>query len=242
MTNDLAIIDVESKQGDFAVTIKVRNGRLLSAIRAAGFTSVNAFCKQNGMSNNVVNAYVTLTRSPIQSVGDNAGQPTRAALDIADRLGVRVEDMFPAGFLMRCLGRVAKATEVPMSAEQIAMLIQEPPRTPEDIIALDEAAATVSDTMVLLPPRYQRILRMRLGLGTVNGEERTLRSIAAEVDLTAERVNQIEATAVRRLSRSHPKGRLAGPARTLGIRTPRLVLEMPRAPTAQEEAGVRVVG
>jgi hypothetical protein len=135
MVNDLVTLDTESRQGDFAVTIKVRNGRLLSVLRAAGFRSINAFCKKNGMSNNVIGAYVTLTRSPIQSVGENAGQPTKAALDIADRLGVRVEDMFPVGFLARCLARVANATEIPMTAGQIAMLIQEPPRTPEDIIA-----------------------------------------------------------------------------------------------------------
>jgi hypothetical protein len=241
MVNDLVTLDTESRQGDFAVTIKVRNGRLLSVLRAAGFRSINAFCKKNGMSNNVIGAYVTLTRSPIQSVGENAGQPTKAALDIADRLGVRVEDMFPVGFLARCLARVANATEIPMTAGQIAMLIQEPPRTPEDIIALDEAAARISDTMVLLPPRHERFLRMRLGMGTPGGAERTLQAIAEEVDLSRAAVDQIEQNAVLRLSRPHAKSRLAGPARTLGINAPRLAAT-PRGATAQEEAGVRVVG
>lgn len=213
---------------DFQVSIRVRNGRFLNALKRAGYKSVHGFCKQHGLPQQQISKYSTMTLSPLRRSG-----PTRLAQAVADILNVQVTDLFPPRFLALCLSRVAR-TEVPMTEDQIGMLLREPPRTPEDVIALDEAAARVSDTLILLPPRQERLLRLRYGMGP--REEKTLRQAGEQMDVSPERARQIEAKSLRQLKQPTRGYRLVEPARTLGIGA--FIVSVPTRGVTQAEAGV----
>lgn len=195
---------------DFAVTIKVRNGRFLAALKRAGYKSVNGFCKKHRLNQATVNQYATMTLSPV----NRYGKPTKSIQNIADILDSTIEDMFPQRFLSLCLERTARA-EVTMTPGEIGMLLREPPRTPEDVIALEQAAARISNTLILLPPREERLLRLRFGMGP--REEKTLEQISEQMGVTRERVRGIEANAIRKLQQPRRAYHLVEPASVLGI-------------------------
>lgn len=228
--------EAEAGDVDFAVSIKVRNGRFLAALRRAGYRSVNAFCKAHGLQIWPVNDFVRMTRSPFHSGGDRHGRPLPLAQNIADILEVQVEDLFPPRFLATCLSRAARADDVPMTDDQIGMLIQQPPRTPEDVIAFDEAAALISDTLILLPPREERLLRLRYGMGLL--DEQTLEETGKQVGgVSRERVRQMEEKALRRLRSPKRLHRLVQPASILCIGEFRVTV--PRTKVTAAEAGIR---
>ncbi|MCY4405449.1 MAG: RNA polymerase sigma factor RpoD, partial [Rhodospirillaceae bacterium] len=60
--------------------------------------------------------------------------------------------------------------------------------------------AAVSRGLGTLTPREERVLRMRFGIGTKN--DSTLQEVGAQLSVTRERIRQIEATALRKLT--HP--------------------------------------
>jgi RNA polymerase sigma factor (sigma-70 family) len=215
---------------DFAVSIKVRNGRLLGAIRRAGYRSLAAMCKQHGLPQWPVNDFARMTRSPLNA----AGRPSPLAQLVADILKTQVEDLFPPRFMAECLSRAAR-TEVPMTEDQIGMLIREPPRTPEDVLALDEAAQGISDTLILLPPREERLLRLRYGMGP--RDEKTLDQVGDQYGVTRERIRQMEKRAIRKLTGPSRKHRLVEPAVTLGVGHFRVIV--PASRFNPRDAGIR---
>lgn len=197
------------EQGDFAVSIKVRNGLFLTALRRRGYRSVNAFCKAHGLPQRCINSFVTMTLSPIK----RDGQPSAIAQAAADILETRVEDLFPPQFYSRCLSRIARADDVPMTEDQIGMLLQQPPRTPDDVIAFDEAARDISNTLIMLPPRIERLLRLRHGMGV--REEETFDQIGERFDIGRGRAQQIEAKGLRMLKHPSRSRHLFEAAKTL---------------------------
>jgi RNA polymerase sigma factor (sigma-70 family) len=214
---------------EFSVTIKVRNNRFLAALRRSGYRSVNAYCKRTKLPQSRVNMYATMTLSPYR----RDGRPTELAQLVADSLGALVEDLFPARFLSRCLDRVAKA-EMAMTEDQLAHLLQNAPRTPEQVLLMDEAAAQVSDTLRLLPPREERVLRLRHGMGL--RDEKTLDEVGEQLDVSRERVRQMENKALRMMSAPSRRSRLIAAADTLDVG--QFVSPPPRKVT-QQSVGIR---
>lgn len=224
-------IDAEPQfQGsDYAVTIKVRNGRLLNAIRAAGYPSIRSFCVKNGLHQSNVGSYVTMILSPF----DRHGEPTHLILDIADRLGTSVEDLFPPRFLMKCLSQTSKA-EVQMTEDQISMLIHNPPVNPEDAMAIGQAGPALSSTIATLASkREQQVLIATHGLG--DKEPITESALADEWRISRTRVNQMGKRALEKMQRPSRRARLLDAAEALGVGIFKVrVTPMPDGPSQDE--------
>jgi RNA polymerase primary sigma factor len=122
--------------------------------------------------------------------------PTLAELSAATGLPVEhIESL-------ACTERRGRALEEPLSgdgdgADTFGDLLADPAaedayeRVPQRIMA-----SAVSSLMHALSERERRILRGRFG---IEGDERTLRELAAELDVSAERVRQIEQGALDKL-------------------------------------------
>lgn len=208
----------------------MRNGRLLAAIKRAGYRSVLAFCKKNALSQGYIGKFATMTMSPL----NRHGRPTRMAQEVADILQTTVEELFPPRFLATCLSRIAR-TDKELTEGQLGVLLQNPPRTPEDVLLLDEAETQISDTLRLIPPRNERVLRLRYGLGT--REEKTLRQVAAQFGLSPERLRQIEQRAIDMLRHPTRRHRMEEAADTLGVGR---FYYRRRAPLPVRKAGVGI--
>ena len=59
----------------------------------------------------------------------------------------------------------------------------------------------------LMPEHHQLILEMRYGFGEFEGQQNTLEDVAKKMNVTRERVRQIEAKILALLSRHHPRPR-----------------------------------
>jgi DNA-binding CsgD family transcriptional regulator len=75
------------------------------------------------------------------------------------------------------------------------------PETPDTMYDRAELVRHVNKALMALRPRERIVLRRRFGFESDNWQPITLRSIAAEMGLSPERVRQIEKNAIRKLRR-----------------------------------------
>jgi len=75
---------------DYAISIKVRNGRIRRRIAECGFGSVSELCRKSGLHPERIGALLNLKVPPL--MGDGRWRPSAAAL--AEVLGCTCEDLF----------------------------------------------------------------------------------------------------------------------------------------------------
>lgn len=180
-------------EGDYRVTIKVRNDHILRAIEAAGGKPGEKWCEENGLSYSGVNKFIQLKESPL----DSRGNLRKGARDLCDVLDVLPDDLWSAEQI-RPLER--NFTELSMSHEQVAALQhQQEAQAPEgSLLESERASLLVKAMQERLTTRQSVVLMHRFGLD--DGHPKTLRYIADRIGLTStERVRQIEDKALRRL-------------------------------------------
>ena len=186
------VIPYHEPAGDFRVTLKVRNNPLLTAIEAdAG--SVGAFAKKHRLHASDVYDLVNLKRDPFVL---SKGGWIKQVHAICEILGELPEDLFPPDTRVALERNIASFA---MRATQVAALIEERDR-PENAYERLEFSERMSEVIETLPPRMRKVIQMRFGLD--GSRECTLDEAAKALDVTRERVRQIEAEALRRLR--HP--------------------------------------
>ena len=86
-----------------------------------------------------------------------------------------------------------------------------------DHVASEELKVIIGEALTMLTPREEKILRLRFGLG--GAQPHTLEEIGQRIDLTRERVRQIELGALRKLQ--HPIRRRKLEAAIDGVHLPK---------------------
>jgi RNA polymerase primary sigma factor len=84
-------------------------------------------------------------------------------------------------------------------------------------VASEELKVIIGEALTTLTPREEKILRLRFGLG--GAQPHTLEEIGQRIDLTRERVRQIELGALRKLQ--HPIRRRKLEAAIDGVHLPK---------------------
>jgi hypothetical protein len=75
---------------DFAISVKVRNGRIRRKIAECGFSSVSELCRVSGLQPNKVGALLNLKLAPLTG----AGRWRRTAAALAEVLGCTCDELF----------------------------------------------------------------------------------------------------------------------------------------------------
>jgi len=166
---------------DFNVEIKVRNGRLLSAIRRT-YGTIAEMCRQTKLNPNRISALVTMRCAPTKE----NGEPTEMAFNVAAALGMDFEDLWPKH--MERLKRKKASFEIEMSAEEVQSIPQYTNR--ENLIDYRDAITAVQER---LSRREKDVIRWRFQ------ENLTFDDIARKLGVGRERVRQIEAKAFRKM-------------------------------------------
>jgi transcriptional regulator with XRE-family HTH domain len=168
---------------DFNVQIKIRNARLLRAIRAKSGTTAE-FSRLSGVHKQALSGLLTMRISPIRA----NGSWSQTALRVCGWLGVMPEEIWPA-HMERVLLKRAE-TEIELSSEQVMAITAGADNAAEqrELLARWVSKANLTD-------RHLQVLMMR-------NDGLTYQEVAKEVGLSAERVRQVEWQAQNKVRRA----------------------------------------
>lgn len=180
---------------DYRVKVTVRNARLLRAIEDAGHKPGPIFAELVGVSySNVLLPYLNLTRSPI----DANGLLRECAWDLCDFLGASPSDLW-ADSQLEPLQKNYSSTDLD-AYELEALILGRATDDPMELASKSEMARIMGDTLNTLTPREAEAIQ------ELYMKDKTLTEVGEVLDVTRERVRQIEAKAMRKLR--HPDRKL----------------------------------
>lgn len=182
---------------EYRVNLKVRNNLLLSAIENAGYKTVGHFCRVTGMQPSLVGDYVNLKRSPLNKYGDWSSAVKR----MADLLNVMPEDLWTQEQTYFSLP--TNQSEFSISHKELALrlsrhtgeLLEQPEI--DDGLQQEDRKRVLQEALESLSEREAKVLRLRFGIDCA--KEHNLEEVAQMLDVTRERIRQIELSALRRL-------------------------------------------
>ena len=184
---------------EYRVKVTVRNNLLLSTIEDAGYKSQAEFARSAGLTDNHVTALVGLRACPIR----NDGTFTEIAKTIMEVLGACPTDLWTNEQLSMRLknnsaeGEMSKAELLPALGMNPIDLVEF--KAPDEYASDNQRTTVVASTLKTLTFREQMIIGQRFG---INSEEKTYEEIGKSLNLTRERIRQLEARALRKLR--HP--------------------------------------
>ena len=186
---------------DYRVKISVSNARIRRAMQAAGYTSVLQMCRVKNLSIGATFDLVNMKASPL----NQKGEWRKCVLDLADALYCLPNDLFSERQKVLVL-KSATGTKDVTEAELTRISEQhvwdnriEDMQDNEGIreIAHEQTEDLLKATMdACLTNREKMVLSARNGL---LGTERSLDEVAKALDVSRERIRQIEAKAIRKL-------------------------------------------
>lgn len=182
---------------EYRVKVTVRNNLLLSAIEKAGYKTQADFAKYSGIRASDVNSLVALRKCPI----NHHGEFSDIAKAIMEALGASPSDLWTTEQLSMRLKRNCADRQLTTFELQSALGLDPIDRlefkNPDDELFEKEKTQIISDTLDTLTSSEKRILQMRYGLK--NNDENTFKKIANLLNISQERVRQIEAKALRKM-------------------------------------------
>lgn len=190
---------------DYRVRISVRNARLLRAIEQAGHRPGAQFAEEVGISySGALLPYFNLTRSPLTP----DGLLRQCAWALCDFLNASPSDLWSDAHLQP-LARNHSSIE--LDADSVQALVGAAPVDPLRLATQAQAGRIIQDAIDSLTEREAYVIRERFF------SETTLEELSERMEVTRERVRQIEIKALRKLRHvSRIPRELAGIADVIG--------------------------
>tara|TARA_R110002051_G_C8692127_1_gene493203 strand:+ start:720 stop:1307 length:588 start_codon:yes stop_codon:yes gene_type:complete len=181
---------------DYILQVKVKNGPMLSAMRANGMQTAADLSRACGVDQTSIGHFLNLLNTPIGRKGD--WKPS--VMKIAEALNVVPEMLFPEQHLSKALTK--NQAEIEMDLEDMEQLTSNMSNellgsaTEDDLDVIDLLYNKIGSMTI----REQGVLAMRFGLE--GDAPMTLAATADVLSVTPERIRQLEAKALRKLR--HP--------------------------------------
>ena len=187
---------------EYRIKVTVRNNLILNAIENAGYKSVSDFCRAVGLQKTALTELIAMRKPPL----NQNGEFSEHAKALMEELCALPTDLWTSEQLTLKLKRNTAQRDVSsegmraalgMHAEEMLELMK--PDDPDEAVLKHETVSVVEKQLDSITPREALVLRMHFGIGC---EEHTLDEIGEKLDVTRERIRQIEAKALRKLK--HP--------------------------------------
>lgn len=183
---------------DYELTLTVKNGRLLSEMRKAGYETAADLSRATGVSQGEIGAMLNLK---VPAYKDGGREPRLPVKKIADHLGLLPEDIFPESHLLTpaTKNKFSAYVETAQAERLLSGDMFEPDRMLEamETESRDVIADIIGSTK--LSPRERDVLYLTFS------EEKTLDQIGEEWGVCGARVRQIREKALRKMR--HPMNR-----------------------------------
>lgn len=182
--------------------IKVRNGRLLQAMRDAGYYSGAALGRAAGISTGVACDMLTLKRPPL----DSKGNLRPAALAVCVALKKAPEDLWPPAHMDRPMSR--RRAELFCDLGDLEKLCGEDYRAADMLQGVEDkidAEQAIKRLLASTNRRESKVIERRFGF---EGAEATLREIGDELGFSKDRAAQIQEKALRKMKIRACKNRI----------------------------------
>ena len=174
---------------DYRVTVKVRNNRILKAIKDVGGEPGQKWCEVNGLGYTQINNLINMTESPLLKIGALSA----SAEKLCNVLGKLPEELW-TNDQIRPLEK--NFTELDMTQDQVMALLPLSETTYIQDFDKKDLEEVMEAALSTLNRRESKVLHLRYKQGLL------LEEIAEKFDITIERVRQIESKALRNLR--HP--------------------------------------
>ena len=180
---------------DFRVEVRIKNAILYNYIMNS-YDSIKDFTSTHNLAYQSVTQLLNLKHSAV----NQKGTWTKTAAAISDALQIPGEFLFPEQLKEIKVATNTKAFEI--EAEQLNTMIQ---NSSADVLAITADVNNAVDNILhntSLTKREAKVMELRYGLD--GGDSMTLKQIAdlPEYNVTATRIRQIEARALRKLRRN----------------------------------------
>ena len=169
---------------DYRVIIKVQNGRIWELIRGQGYQTVSAFCKAHGLSDTLVGKLLNMRLSPTTKTGEFRAP----VILLAEALNALPEDLFTQ---RQHEGVDSNVRDFLVDERYMAQMLDNS-GDPGRHLALVEMARGIQDR-AKLSAREQKVIDLRYH------QDLSLEETAKAMDLSRQRIQQIEAEAMRRM-------------------------------------------
>jgi DNA-binding CsgD family transcriptional regulator len=198
---------MEAFMSDYRVRISVRNARLLRAIEQAGYKPGPQFAAAVGISySGSLLPYLNLTRSPLNC----EGLLRECAWALCDFLGASPSDLWSDSHLQP-LKKNHSSVDLDVDRLQVLIAGGRAPADPLRIASHMQAGIILQDAIKSLTPREANVIHARFFIGD------SLDELAEKMNVTRERIRQIESKALRKLRHESRIPRdLAGIADVIG--------------------------
>lgn len=181
---------------EYRIKVTVRNNLLLLAIEKAGYKSQSDFAKELNVSLNQLNALIAMRTCPIT----NEGNFTDLANQIMEVLGACPTDLWSTEQLNMRLKR--NSTETEISKMELQKVLGMNPidliefKNPDVELYEKEEKNLVKKVLKTLTFNEQSVIGKRFF------DEKSLENVGKELNLSSQRISQIEKKAIRKLK--HP--------------------------------------
>lgn len=184
---------------DYRIDVKVRNNNILRMIESRGYVSALQFCTATGYGYHSLTKLINMQDPPI----GRDGNYRPVVYTLCDKLNCMVEELFSSAQMEAVLESNHRTFQVNEAEMKFMLSHQQEPKLLEEMVEEDKKTQAFEEYLETLTIRERKIIECRFGL---NGEEpMTLRETGVHFDISAPRVRQIEAKALRKLR--HPSRR-----------------------------------
>lgn len=187
---------------EYRIRVTVRNNLILTAIEEAGYKSVSAFCREANMPVSSFGSLIAMKTPPLTMMGEFS-DPAKKLMEI---LCLAPTDLWtPEQLTLRLNSNTAERNvnldgmraALGINAEEALLLVAP---SPEEAMEEKDIQKIIEEQLASITPREEKVLRLRYGIGC---EEHTPEETGRILEVSRERIRQIECTAMRKLK--HPQ-------------------------------------
>ena len=180
-------------QNEYLIEIKVKNNVLYSLMEAKRISTAAELSRATSVAQSIIGKYLNLKMTALKQ----NGEPTNAAYLLAAFFNVDPEHLFPVNHYYESLEDNKGITSA--SFESINDLSIGDNNLLSNSVDFDneELKKSVDDALLLIRPREAETLKLRFG---IDCKLHTLDEVGRILNVTRERVRQLEAKALKKLT------------------------------------------